>query len=111
MNVETTKKPCLTWECPSCGRMGPSDLVVCYNTDNNDGVIVSTTEDPHADDCYERFDAAVERLWSLGLGNHRFRIPASYDIEALTCISCEEFERYVDDLANGREASLWPGQW
>jgi hypothetical protein len=106
MTAETTKKTCLTWECPSCGRYGPSDLVVCYNTDNNEGVIVITTDDPFGDNCYERFDAAVERLWDLCLSNHAFRIPASYDMEALTCISCEEFEQYVDDLANGREASL-----
>ena len=88
--------------------MGPSDLVVCYNTDNNEGVIVDAAGGRIDDDCYERFDAAVERLRSLGLGNHRFRIPANYDIVALTSISCEEFEHYVDDLANGKDATLWP---
>jgi hypothetical protein len=68
-------------------------------------VIIDTTEGRSDDACYDRFDAAVERLWGLALGNHRFRIPADYDIVALSCISCTEFEQYVDALANGKEAS------
>jgi hypothetical protein len=79
---------------------------VCHNGGDDDGVIIHASEGRTDDACYERFDAAVKRLWDLEVAKHTFRMPADYDFSGLHCISCEEFEQYVDDLANGKEASL-----
>jgi hypothetical protein len=85
--------------------LGPSDNVLYYNSDNDDCVIIDAVEGRFDDARYDRFDAAVRRLWSLEGGNHHFRMPADYDMDCRDVVSCTEFEQYVDAMANGKEAS------
>lgn len=104
MSTNESREP-LEWECPCCGRWGPSDYLACFNTHNSQGVIIHTTEGRSGNACFDRFDAAVGRLWDLNLNIHFFKMPGDDDLAVLSIISCTEFEQYVDDLANGEDAS------